>query len=125
MASGGTPAQVSRFVGQEGENFQCDGTLPTMLAKSSFNLKVIVTSGESNPEKLAKLGNKVLGVGYEATSDTISVDLSVHISVDGKKGDKVKLSKDRSTLINSKHTRILQISTYIHHLHELTHIHTI
>ena len=94
IASGGTPTQVARFVGQEGENFQCDGTLPAMLAKSSFNLKVIVTSGESNPEKLAKLGNKVLGVGYEATSDTISVDLSVYISIDGKKGDKVKLFRD-------------------------------
>ena len=57
-------------------------------------MKVIVTSGESNTEKLAKLGAKVLGVGYKATPDKIYVDLSVYISEDGKKGEKIKLSTD-------------------------------
>ena len=94
FASGGTPTQVSRFIGNELEDFQCDGTLPTILSKGSFRLKVIVGSGEQNPQKLAKLGKKVLGLGYEATSDKIYIDLSVSMSTGGKKNGKVTLSRD-------------------------------
>ena len=40
-----------------------------------MNLKVVVTSGETDQEKLQKLGNSVLGVGFDATTDTLSVNL--------------------------------------------------
>jgi hypothetical protein len=64
LASGGTPDQVSRVIGDEREEFQCDGTIPTILANGSFRLKVIVSSGEADSrklsQKLAKLGKEVL-----------------------------------------------------------------
>ena len=93
FASGGTPSQVSTLVGEEGENFQCNGTLPTILSKASFKLKAIVTSGETDKAKLAKLGSKVLGVGCNATSDKISIDFTVKVSLDGNKV-KTVLSND-------------------------------
>ena len=46
-----------------------------MLSRGSLNLKEIVTSGESDPEKLQKLGNSVLGIGWNATTDTIIISL--------------------------------------------------
>ena len=92
VASGGSPAQVSRLVGSEDEDFKCDGTLSTILSKGSFQLKAIVISGDTNPEKIAKLGSKVLGVGYDATSDRIYVDLSVRMKEDG--GSKILLARD-------------------------------
>ena len=52
---------MARFVGNELQDFQCDGTIPTILSKSSMRLKVLVASGENNQDKIAKLGGKVLG----------------------------------------------------------------
>ena len=86
FATGGTPDEVSRFVGQEGEGFQCDGTFPTILSKGSLKLKVIVVSGENDPNKLEKLGKKVLGLGYDASTDTISIDFKSALTVKNKKG---------------------------------------
>ena len=48
-------SEVARFVGKEGEDFQYDGTIPTILSKSSMRLKVLVASGEENQEKIANL----------------------------------------------------------------------
>ena len=95
FASGGNPSQVSRFVGNETEDFQCDGTLPTIQCNCSLCLKVIVVSGESNKDKLAKLGKKVWGIGWDATSDKISIDLSVNIAVNSNNKSKtIKLTQD-------------------------------
>lgn len=58
LSTGGSPLQVSRFVGCESDNFQCDGTIPTILSRGSLCLKAIVISGETNQEKISKLGGK-------------------------------------------------------------------
>ena len=73
LASGGDSLQVARFAGDEDSGIT--GTMSKILKQGSFNLKVIVTSGESSNEKLLKLGNSVLGVGWDAQSDAIYVDL--------------------------------------------------
>ena len=39
-----------------------------------MNLKVIVTSEEENAQKLDKLGNSVLGLGWDQGNDIIEVD---------------------------------------------------
>jgi hypothetical protein len=75
ITSGGTAAQVARFVGH-GTSEDGDGTMPRILSQGALNLKVIVTSGEADQDKLQKLGNCVLGVPWNATSDTIPVDLA-------------------------------------------------
>ena len=76
FASGGTQEQVDRFVGKDIGNLKCDGTVPTILSQGSLQLKVIVTSGETNPEKLAKLGKSVLGLGWSPPVETISINLN-------------------------------------------------
>ena len=58
-------------MGNKHELFQCDGTLSTLMFKGSFRLKVIVTSGETNQEKINKIGVKVLGLGWNPSADTI------------------------------------------------------
>ena len=46
MVSGGSPVEVTGFIGNEYEDFQCDGTFPTIISKGSFRLKAVVTSGK-------------------------------------------------------------------------------
>ena len=72
ISTGGTPAEVARFMGNEDQNFQCDGTIPSILAESSLSLKVIVPSRETYPQKIAKLGGKILGIYWDALSDELS-----------------------------------------------------
>ena len=79
FATGGFMHQISRFVGTEMANLQCNGTIPSILSHGSLQLKVIVTSGETNPEKIAKLGNSVLGIGWDPPSDNISMNLTVNL----------------------------------------------
>ena len=84
LASGGFLHQTSRFVGKEMADFKCDGTISTILLHGSLQLKVIVTSGESDQKKLKKLGNNVLGLGWNPPTDTIYVKVNVNLSQKGK-----------------------------------------
>ena len=84
IASGGFRHQISRFVGKEMADFKCDGTISTILSHGSLQLKVIVTSGEGEQEKLKKLGNSVLGLGWNPPTDTIYVKFNVNLSQKGK-----------------------------------------
>ena len=74
VASGGKAEEVSRLAG-DNTSLVPNGTMSEILSRGSFKLKVIVTSGESNIEKLHKLGKNVLGIGWDPPSDLISVDL--------------------------------------------------
>ena len=85
FASGGTPNEVARFVGEEDVDLQCNGTFPTILAKGGLRLKAIVTSGETDSEKLDKLGRKVLGLGFDASVDSISINLQNSLNIKNKK----------------------------------------
>ena len=62
LATGGTALKVARMKGVESQEnkFECDGTLAQILSQGSLKMKVIVTSGEQNVEKIDKLGNSVL-----------------------------------------------------------------
>ena len=79
FSTGGTPMEVARFMGKETEGFQQDGTIPQILSKGSFRLKVMVSSGESNQLKINKLGGKILGIGWNPTSDELSINFSVSL----------------------------------------------
>ena len=79
LATGGSRVEVTRFMGNEDENLQCDGTIPMILSNASLYLKVLVSSGESNPLKLAKIGHKILGVSWNATGDILSFSFSVKL----------------------------------------------
>ena len=73
-------------------DLKCDGTISTILLHGSLQLKVIITSGESGQEKLKKIGNNVLGLGWNPHTDTIYVKFNVNLSQKGK--DKEFLGPD-------------------------------
>ena len=78
IATGGSPNEVEKMEGkcQDNENkFKTDGTIATILSKGSLHLKAVVTSGEQDAEVLNKLGNSVLDIGCNATSDVISIEM--------------------------------------------------
>ena len=87
MPTGGTPDEVARFKGKEDENLRCDGTIPTILSKGSLFLKVMVSSGDSDQQKIAKLGGKILGTEWNPTSDQLFYNFTVTL-----------VSKDKSLL---------------------------
>ena len=58
FASGGSLVEVSCFIKKEYEDFQCNGTFPSIMSKGSFHLKAIVASRETNPHKINKIGSK-------------------------------------------------------------------
>ena len=76
-----------RFVGTAKNDLQCTGTIPTIMAQSLLSLKVLVTSGESDPLKIAKLGGKILGIHWESALDELSFCLSVSFLDKNKSAD--------------------------------------
>ena len=77
FVSSGSLVEVSRFNGKGYEDFQCNGTFQTIM---SFRLKAIVVSGEANPDKVNKIGGKVLGVGWKPCPDTLYINLNVSLT---------------------------------------------
>ena len=78
VATGGTREEVDRMAGVciGGRNkFETNGTLSQILSEGSLKLKAVVTSGEQNMEKIAKLGKFVLGLGWDPSLDIISIDV--------------------------------------------------
>ena len=55
-------------------------------------MKAIVASGETNPDKVNKIGGKVLGVGWKPCSDTLYIHLNVSLTTSNK--EKLHLSVD-------------------------------
>ena len=85
-AGGGSREAVERFRGQR-VNGVYDGTLARILSLVNLNLKVMVASGDSDPEILALLGDKVLGHTWWPTSDEFMFKVLVNLSVK-KRGQK-------------------------------------
>ena len=80
LSTGGSPIEVARFMGAETkEPFQHDGTIPKILSKSSLHLKVMVSSGETDLSKIKRLGDKVLGIGWNPTTDELTFRFSVSL----------------------------------------------
>ena len=67
-AGGGTRQQVERFRGKC-INGEYDGTLARILKLVNLQLKVMVASGDCDPEVLALMGERVLGHVWRPTED--------------------------------------------------------
>ena len=80
LATGGSKSEVSRFQGNELSDHQFDGTIPNILSKGSFQLKVMVSSGETDSNKISKLGGKVLGIPWDPTLDKIAIQFPVYLT---------------------------------------------
>ena len=84
LHSGGTAEQVARFVGEEKEDGSFSGTIPQIFEAGGLRLKAVVRSGEPDGERLAKLGNSLMGHGVSTEQDTIWVN--VEFNFHKKKG---------------------------------------
>ena len=80
LSTRGTSGKVAHFMDMGSTEFQQDGSIPQIPSKGSLRFKVMVSSGESNPEKIKKLGSKVLGVGWNPTSDKLNFNFGVLVA---------------------------------------------
>ena len=78
VCAGGNQAQVNRFKGEKSKDGVYSGTLPTVLNNVGLQTKVLVQSGESDPEVLEKFGSKVLGHQWKPREDKLVFELSVN-----------------------------------------------
>ena len=86
-AGGGTREQVERFRGKLVNN-QYDGTLPQILGLVGLNLKVMVASGDNDPEVLALMGEKLLGHVWRPTEDKFVFTIPVNLPTSRAQGKK-------------------------------------
>ena len=71
---GGTESEVARFKGAENiETMMCEGTMSQIMEKTNLKLKAVAVTGETDGEKLKKLGSSVLGLGFSTERDTMMV----------------------------------------------------
>ena len=79
VATGGSPSEVAKMAGSRSDDaenkFKTNGTLSNILSNGSLSLKAVVVSGETDEDVLKKLGNKVLGMVWNASEDLISIDM--------------------------------------------------
>ena len=78
-AGGGSRSQVERFRGELIDGLY-NGTLPQILNLVGLSLKVMIASGDSDAERLALLGDKVLGHRWLPTSDKLIFSIVVNLS---------------------------------------------
>ena len=81
--TGGTTEEVSKMVGsctlKENGSLFYDGTISRTLASVGLRPKMMVTSGETNKDALAMMGDSVVGVKWDPVADCFSFKLSVNI----------------------------------------------
>ena len=84
-AGGGTEEEVQRYIGEEQEDGSYMGTVPKILGKVGRRPKIIVRSGETDPEKVDKVG-KVLAHSWHPQTDTLEFSVTVNLSMQKVKG---------------------------------------
>ena len=84
---GGSREQVERFRGKL-VNGSYDGTLPRILAKVGLKLKVMIASGDSDQERIALMGDKLLGHFWKPGEDKFIFKMVVNLSNNKTKGQK-------------------------------------
>ena len=88
---GGTREQVERFRGELVDGFY-NGTLARILALVGLKLKVMIASGDTDEERLALMGEKILGHIWRPTLDKFVFIVVVNLSTTKRNG--VKTEKD-------------------------------
>ena len=78
--------QVIRFRGNL-VNGQYDGTLPQILGLVGLSLKVMVASGDRDPDVLELMGDKILGHVWKPTEDKFIFRILVKLSDAKRKTD--------------------------------------
>ena len=80
--TGGTQAQVDRFIGEKSADGSFSGTISQILGKGGFKLKAIVRSGETDEQQMVKMGGTVFGYLWDPRKgkDELSVRFPVKLS---------------------------------------------
>ena len=76
---GGSYESVNRMKGFKLADGTFSGSLTRILNIGKLKIKTLVSSGEQDEEAKNLLGNKVLGMGWEATSDIMSLSFPVYL----------------------------------------------
>ena len=82
--SGGSLEEVEKMKSEVTKNedgsLSYSGTVSQILDTVGLTPKMIVQSGETDPDILAKLGEKVLGHVWNPTDDTLQISLPINIT---------------------------------------------
>ena len=88
-AGGGTREMVERFRGELVDGCY-NGTLARILGLVNLKLKVMVASGDKDPDIIALMGEKVLGHKWDPTEDMFMFSATVNLSTARRKNAKVE-----------------------------------
>ena len=66
--------------GSINEAGEYSGTIPQILHKGGFKVKVIVSTGELDENVKELIGNKVLGYFWDATTDEMAVHFPINLA---------------------------------------------
>ena len=83
--SGGSFEAVERMKGHKLGDGSFSGTMTQILNLGKLKLKTIVSTGETDEDAKALIGNKVLGYGWDGTCDDMLVNFPIHLSNKKKK----------------------------------------
>ena len=86
--SGGSFGAVARMKGQKLDDGSFSGTTTRILKLGKLKIKSIISTGETDEEAKALIGNKVLGYGWDASEDVMKVEFPVYLSNKKRKARK-------------------------------------
>ena len=80
LHTGGSRAQVDRFVGEQREDGSFSGTIPAIFEAGGLTLKAVVRSHEPDGDRLAKLGGSLMGHGISTEADLMWVNIAFNFT---------------------------------------------
>ena len=78
--SGGSVDAVERMKGVKLADGSFSGSMTKILQIGKLKIKTIVSSGDTDEEAMALIGNKVLGYGWNASTDMMSVKFPIYLT---------------------------------------------
>ena len=83
--SGGNIEDVKRMKGVKLADWSFTGSMTEILKIGKLKIKTLVSSGETDDNAKALFGNKVLGYGWDASSDMMSISFPIYLNNKNKK----------------------------------------
>ena len=78
--TGGSYQEVVRMKGERLEDGRYSGTLGQILDRGNFRMKAVITTGEVDEDIKSLINNKVLGYGWNSTSDVMAINFPINIT---------------------------------------------
>ena len=78
--TGGSPDDANRMKGTKNTEGKFNGTISEILNEVGYDVKTIVTSGDTDDSAINLLGETVLGYGWNAKSDIMDVKFKFNTS---------------------------------------------